>query len=89
MRRRSVLSGTAAVIALQAVLPQRLRAQAAAANVVGRVRPGMPGWPSQADWAGLNRSVEGRLSPVILPDLADPAVHKLIANRSTCLMSQA
>jgi hypothetical protein len=80
MRRRSVLSATAAIIALQAALPQRLRAQSAAANVAGRVRPGMPGWPNQADWAGLNRSVEGRLSPVILPDLADPAVHKLIAN---------
>ena len=80
MRRRNVLSGAAAIIALQAALPPRLRAQTAAANAVGRVRPGMPGWPSKADWAGLNESVGGRLSPVILPDLADPAVRKLIAN---------
>ena len=80
MRRRSVLSGTAAIIALQAALPQRLSAQAAAANAADRVRPGTPGWPSQADWADLSQSVEGRLSPVILPDLADPAVHQLIAN---------
>ena len=80
MRRRSLLSGTAAIIALQAAPPARLRAQAATTNVVGRVRPGMPGWPSQADWAGLNQAVGGRLSPVALPDFADPAVHELIAD---------
>ncbi len=78
--RRSVLLGTAAIIALQTAPPPRLRAQATAAKVVSRVRPGTPGWPSQADWAGLNQSVGGRLSPVILPDLADPAVHELVAD---------
>lgn len=72
--------GTAAIIALQTAPPPRLRAQATAAKVVSRVRPSTPGWPSQADWAGLNQSVGGRLSPVILPDLADPAVHELVAD---------
>jgi FAD/FMN-containing dehydrogenase len=80
MRRRSVLSGTAAIIALQAALPPRLQAQATAANVVGRVRPGMPGWPGEADWAALNQAVGGRLSPVALPNFADPAVHELMAD---------
>lgn len=45
-----------------------------------RVRPGEPGWPADADWAGLNRATGGRLAPVTLPDLSDPAVRKLALN---------
>ena len=44
--------------------------------LVSRVRPDM-GWPSDADWASLNQ-VGGRLSPVRLPDFADPTVHTLL-----------
>ena len=46
----------------------------------GRTRSGTPGWPADADWAGLNQATHGRLSPVALPDLADPAVRKLASN---------
>jgi FAD/FMN-containing dehydrogenase len=38
----------------------------------------MPGWPTDADWASLKRTVDGRLSPVALPDFNDPAVKKLL-----------
>ncbi len=50
------------------------------ATAIGKswVKPGMPGWPTDADWASLNQAVGGRLSPVRLPDLEDPTVHRLI-----------
>jgi FAD/FMN-containing dehydrogenase len=50
------------------------------ATAVGKswVKPGMPGWPTDSDWASLNRALGGRLSPVRLPDLEDPTVHRLI-----------
>jgi FAD/FMN-containing dehydrogenase len=80
MRRRNVLSGAAAIIALQGALPPRSRTRTAAATVAGRVRPGIPGWPGGADWERLRQAVNGRLSPVALPDFADPAVHQLIAD---------
>jgi FAD/FMN-containing dehydrogenase len=57
-----------------------LRVPSATAAAIRRVRPGAPGWPSEADFAGLNRAVQGRLSPGALPNLADPAVHKLLAD---------
>jgi FAD/FMN-containing dehydrogenase len=38
-----------------------------------RVRPGMPGWPGDAEWQALNRQVGGRLSVPRSPFLADPA----------------
>ena len=47
---------------------------------VGRVRPGQPGWPVEADWSSLGRVVDGRLSPVTLPKLDDPDIRKLLAN---------
>jgi len=46
--------------------------------MVSRVRPGSPGWPTDTDWASLNQAVGGRLSPVGLPDLEDPTVHRLL-----------
>lgn len=46
----------------------------------GHVRPGMPGWPSAAAWAGLKEAVGGRLAPVVMPDLADPAVRNLLGD---------
>jgi FAD/FMN-containing dehydrogenase len=57
-----------------------LRLAPAKAAAVSRVRPGMPGWPSEADWAGLNQAVGGRLSRVALPDFEDPAVRKLLSD---------
>jgi FAD/FMN-containing dehydrogenase len=47
---------------------------------VSRVRPGMPGWPSRADWAALNDAMNGRLSPVTLAKLDESDAKKLIAN---------
>jgi len=38
----------------------------------------MPGRPTDADWASLSQAVGGRLSPVRLPDLDDPTVHRLL-----------
>jgi FAD/FMN-containing dehydrogenase len=49
-----------------------------AATAVTRVRPGMPGWPTDADWAALRQKVGGRLSPVTLPNFGDPVVEKLL-----------
>src|SRR5258708_17157971 len=63
MRRRTVLKGMAMLIASQAALLPRCKAEAASANVVSRVRPGLPGWPSEVDWAALNQAVGGHLSP--------------------------
>src|SRR5580658_4095577 len=48
--------------------------------VSSRVRPGQAAWPSAADWASLGDAVGGRLAPVAMPDLADPAVRKLLAD---------
>ena len=39
----------------------------AAARTMSRVRPGDPGWPSEADWDRLGRAVEGRLVRVRSP----------------------
>ncbi len=75
MKRRYLLRAGAGVSAAAA-----LGVPPALAGGTTWVRPGMPGWPSEADWAGLNQAVGGRLSPVTLPNLEDPAVHKLIAD---------
>ena len=40
----------------------------------------MPGWPTDADWAGFNQAVGGRLSCVTLPNFDDPAVRKLLSD---------
>ncbi len=67
MKRRSLLAGAAALAAfwsaLLAVGPQRSRA----ALPRRRVRPGEPGWPSEAEWQGLREAVGGRLVPVTSP----------------------
>ncbi len=75
MNRRSVL-GAGLAFGGAAALPG---APAWAADV-GRVRPGLPGWPTEADWSSLGRVVDGRLSPVTLPKLDDPDMRKLLAN---------
>jgi hypothetical protein len=75
MKRRDLL-GAGAAMAAAAVL----RAAPAATVAPSWARPGMPGWPSADEWAALNRAVGGRLSPVTLPDFADPAVRELLAD---------
>lgn len=79
MHRRDLLTGMASLAALRGSLaPQPAGATAKAG--LQRVRPGMPGWPSQADWAALDRAVEHRLTPVMSPDFTDPAVRKLLGD---------
>jgi FAD/FMN-containing dehydrogenase len=56
--RRKVLAAMPA-----ALVAPHLRAQANAGGALfRRVRPGEPGWPSDADWAALDRRVGGQLS---------------------------
>jgi len=73
MKRRHFLGRS---IALATMLSGSF-ARAASKSAVG---PGTPGWPTDAEWADLNRAVNGHLSPVDLPDLDDPAVRRLIRN---------
>jgi len=44
------------------------------------VTPGEPGWPSLAQWDELNREVDGRLSRVRVPNVADAETQKLLRN---------
>ena len=76
MTRRTFL-GASAALAASAALPAT---GARADPRESRVRAGAPGWPGPADWEGLNRLVGGTLSPVAMPDLADPAIRKLVAD---------
>jgi hypothetical protein len=75
MKRRDLLGAGGAMAAAAA-----LRAAPAATVAPSWARPGMPDWPGAAEWDALNRAVGGRLSPVTLPDLADPAVRELLAH---------
>lgn len=75
MTRRQFLSASLALTAAGA-----LGVPPARATARSRVRPGTAGWPAEADWAGLNRAVGGRLAPVTLPALSDPAVRALTRN---------
>jgi len=74
MMRRRFLAG---LFMAGATELHRVSARAAATS---RVKPGLAGWPSDAEWANLKQAVGGRLLPVALPDLADPAVQKLLGN---------
>jgi FAD/FMN-containing dehydrogenase len=73
MRRRDVLAGLAA-----ASLSAGIRGAGAAptpgasasARPASRVRPGDPGWPSDAAWEEFNRQVGGRLMKVQPPLIA-------------------
>ena len=76
MTRRTFL-GASAALAASAALPAT---GARADPRESRVRAGAPGWPGPADWEGLNRLVGGTLSPVAMPDLADAAIRKLVAD---------
>jgi FAD/FMN-containing dehydrogenase len=76
MRRRFV--GGSLSLASAAIL-HALSAKAVTAPV-SRARPGMPGWPADADWASLKEEAGGRLSLVRPPDFDDPAVRELLSN---------
>ena len=69
MNRRSLLAATAAMPFLPGVLSVTAGSASAEGtnSVAGRVRPGDPGWPSDADWEALNRKVGGRLVNVRSP----------------------
>src|SRR5215831_4011794 len=73
--RRNFL-GTGVALAASSVLPIAPRAAAA----IERVRPGMPGWPSEADWAALKAATNGRLARVGPSTLKEPDAKKLLSN---------
>jgi FAD/FMN-containing dehydrogenase len=75
MKRRHFL-GTGLALAAASALP----VSRAKAPPMSRVRPGVTGWPTVADWAALNHAVNGRLSPVTVPKLDGPDATKLLAN---------
>ena len=70
MNRRELVKGAAAVLChSSAVLSLRARS-VHAATPKARVRPGSPGWPSQASWHELRQAVGGRLAEVPSPLVA-------------------
>jgi FAD/FMN-containing dehydrogenase len=73
-RREFIGSGLASLAAAALPVPR------AAAATVGRVRQGMPGWPTEADWSALNQATNGRLARVAAPALAGADAPKLLAN---------
>ncbi len=77
--RRGLLSSLAAAPLLAA-----LAGSAEAAGLTAsadRVRPGMPGWPSDGAWAELNSAVGGRLEPVVPPNLDKASAEADFANQ--------
>jgi FAD/FMN-containing dehydrogenase len=73
MRRRDVLAGLAATslfAGIRGVGTVPTLGASASARPASRVRPGDPGWPSDAAWEELNRQVEGRLMNVQSPLIA-------------------
>jgi FAD/FMN-containing dehydrogenase len=75
MNRRHLLGASASLTAIAA-----LGVRPAAAATPGRVRPGMAGWPSDADWAQLSQATGGRLAPVSVPQLEGPEAKALLSN---------
>jgi len=75
IRRRGLLGAMFASVGASL-----LRTKFAVAAGSRRVRPGMSGWPSAENWAGLGRAVQGRLAPVSLPVLGQAEAPKLLSN---------
>jgi hypothetical protein len=73
-RRQFILFGLVS-LAASALPVQRVRAAA-----ISRVRPGMPGWPTEADWAALNQATNARLLRVTAPALGGSEAKRLLAN---------
>jgi FAD/FMN-containing dehydrogenase len=75
MRRRQFIgSGLASLAA------STLGVRPVSAAATSRVRPGMPGWPSEDEWEALNQATNRRLSRVAVPELAAADAKKLFAN---------
>ncbi len=74
--RRGLLSSLAAAPLLAA-----WAGSAGAAIPAARVRPGMPGWPTDAAWAELKDAVGGRLEPVVPPSLDKASAEVDFANQ--------
>jgi FAD/FMN-containing dehydrogenase len=53
---------------------------AAHAPAVQRVRPGMPGWPTETEWAALNDATNGRLSRITPLAVTASDAKKLLSN---------
>ncbi|HWF76362.1 MAG TPA: FAD-binding protein [Caulobacteraceae bacterium] len=77
MQRRQLLGASLAMAAASAFGSEPAQA---ASGAVSRVRPGAPGWPSDADWAQLSQAVGGRLGHVPHPDLTGPDGARQLAN---------
>src|SRR5215468_6250202 len=67
MRRRNILKGMAAIMAVQSHPLVRLAAKAVPTSAFSRVRPGDAAWPSAASWAKLSEAVGGNLISVQSP----------------------
>jgi hypothetical protein len=62
MNRRSFLGAPGALLTGTCFARLRIaRAATSGETPFARVRPGEPGWPSQAQWDGLSNTVSGRL----------------------------
>lgn len=73
-RRRRVL-GAGVALAATSALPG-----AQATPTARWVKSGSADWPVESEWAALKQEIAGRLSPVAIPDLNDPAIQKLLSN---------
>ncbi|KQW97166.1 FAD-linked oxidase [Massilia sp. Root418] len=62
MKRRTLLKLAALPLAPATLRPAPASATAPQTGLRARVRPGDPGWPSASSWAGLRRSVTGKLT---------------------------
>lgn len=76
MRRRFLGAG----LSLAGAVVLRSLSAKAVTSPISRARPGMPGWPTDADWASLKGAVSGRLSPVTRPDFNDLAVRQRLSD---------
>jgi len=74
--RRALLASVPAMVGAASLAG----AAPAQAQAFTRVRPGMPGWPTDADWSALKQMVEGRLEPVTVPQLTPEEAPKLLSN---------
>jgi len=70
MTRRRLLEVLAGLPFVSAIVPSASTSVRAQSPPAARVRPGDPGWPSDAAWAELNHQVQGRLMKVQSPLIA-------------------
>jgi FAD/FMN-containing dehydrogenase len=73
MQRRDLLKAALAAPLLPLLAHPGLASAVAGAAPLVRVRPGHPGWPAPADWAGLRRQVGGRLLQPVSPFATCPS----------------